>query len=392
VPVDDLRLEAALRDAAPTVGTVDTADVVARVGRRRVRRRRNRRLTTGALALVALLAVGTVTVLVTREDGSSPHVATPATQEGAERIITGDGPVSTTRGEPAALRAVPLDRDVGLLSPPLVAGRADLSVASYDRGPAGSAASHIVQIRGDHVDDVVTLKAHVLSMADGEGARWAVTQNLVPTGGTVPDAFLKRIGADDQPVSKPLAVDAEPVGPVVVGVGMVWVPVRDGVLQYSTDLRLLRTLPLPAAQHRAVAVVGTDVVVTDGDTLQVVQFKAGTVTPGLAFSTPVLDLEPGTGRWLVDDGTTAAVGDLGSSTPRIVLPTGFRAKRFASSPSGSAVAGTVDGKPAIVLLGATGVRATVVLPESAPDTALARTGARTVSVVTADALFEVAVP
>ena len=59
---DDSRLEQALHDAAPTV---PTSGVVTQVTRRRTQRRRNRRLTAGALAVVAVLVVGTGTVLVT---------------------------------------------------------------------------------------------------------------------------------------------------------------------------------------------------------------------------------------------------------------------------------------------------------------------------------------
>ena len=72
MPTDDPRLEQALHDAAPTV---PTSGVVTQVARRRTQRRRNRRLTAGALAVVAVLVVGTGTVLVTRDDSSSPHIA-----------------------------------------------------------------------------------------------------------------------------------------------------------------------------------------------------------------------------------------------------------------------------------------------------------------------------
>jgi hypothetical protein len=240
----------------------------------------------------------------------------------------------------------------------------------------------------------VTLKAQVLSMTEGEGVRWAVTQNLVATGGTVPDAFLKRIDASGEPVSKQLPPNADPVGPVVVGFGIVWVPVRDGVLQYHTDLTLFRTLPLPPADHRSVAAFPNEILVTAGNTVQNVQLTAGIATLRLTVPTPVLDIDPRNGRWLTDDGTTAAVGGLGATEPRVVLPTGFRAERFASSPTGLAVSGAVGGEPALVLLRAhaTEVRATVVLPRAGDDAALAWNGRDVVSVVTGGNLYEVTVP
>ena len=76
-----------------------------------------------------------------------------------------------------------------------------------------------------------------MSIAEGEGARWALTQNLRPTGGTLPDTFLKRIGAVGDPVSTQLPHDADPVGPIAAVGGAVWVPVRDGVLQYDPATR-----------------------------------------------------------------------------------------------------------------------------------------------------------
>ena len=77
MPTDDPRIEQALHAAAPSV---DRADVLARVTDRRVRRRRNRRLTAVASTLAVLLVVGAVTALLTRDDGSSPHIATPGSR------------------------------------------------------------------------------------------------------------------------------------------------------------------------------------------------------------------------------------------------------------------------------------------------------------------------
>ena len=76
MPTDDPRLERALHDAAPDRRHRPAWST--QVTRRRTPRRRNRRLDDRRAALVVvLLVVGTITVLVTRDDGSSPHVAAP---------------------------------------------------------------------------------------------------------------------------------------------------------------------------------------------------------------------------------------------------------------------------------------------------------------------------
>jgi len=95
VPTDDSRLEQALRDAAPSV---ERAGVVAQVAERRVRRQRNRRLAAVASTLVLILVIGTVTVLLTRNNGSSPHIATPGSQLRA-RIVIGAGSVDGDAGK-----------------------------------------------------------------------------------------------------------------------------------------------------------------------------------------------------------------------------------------------------------------------------------------------------
>src|SRR3954454_14425771 len=196
VPTDDVRLEHALHEAAPDVAT---HGVVAQVTQRRTRRRRNRRIAAGALALVLLLVVGTITVLVSGDDGSSPHVAAPGAKLQA-RVIDGHGPVDQGGGTVRMPTLVTLDQDAHLLSGPALVGASALSVASYDPGPDGTAPSHVARIDGTHVVDIVDFKAtRVLSIAEGEGARWVLTQNFETTGGTVPDAFLKRITGTDPP-------------------------------------------------------------------------------------------------------------------------------------------------------------------------------------------------
>jgi len=240
VPTDDPRLEQALHDAAPDVAT---SDVVAQVTQRRTRRRRNRRLGAGALALVALLVIGTVTVVVTRDDGSTPHIASPGASLQA-RVVTGDGAVDDDAGATRTPARIELDQDPHLLRPPMSAGSKGLSIASYDPGVEGVTSSYVLRVDGSHVVDVVDLKARILSIAEGEGARWVLTQNWSVTtpGTTVPDTFLKRVTASGVPPSVQLPANADPVGPVAAVGGAVWVPVRDGVLEYDTQHALGRNL------------------------------------------------------------------------------------------------------------------------------------------------------
>lgn len=393
---DDPRLEQALHDAAPPVAS---SGVVARIAQRRVRRRRNRRLGAGALVLVVLLAVGTVTALVTRDDdASSPHIAAPGAGLRA-RVVTGDGATGDGAGALVTPKHVVLDQDARLLRAPMVVGATALSVASYDPGPDGVALSHVVRIDGAQVRDIVDFKAHVLSIAEGEGARWALTQNLRTTGGKVPDAFLKRIPAAGDPVSVQLPLNADPVGPIAAVGGAVWVPVRDGVLQYDPSGQYVRSIALADASSRWVAQVGKLASVTDGDRLRSLDPSAGlgrdTTSAGdqiiglaaAGFDSRMLLAAEGGGR----EHARVTRATTRTSETTTTLPDGFRATGLAASTTRLWATGTVDGSPAIVLLGDGGPRATVVL-ENADDGALVWTDAHTVRAVSGGELFDIAIP
>lgn len=395
---DDSRLEQALHDAAPTV---PTSGVVTQVTRRRTQRRRNRRLAAGALAVVVVLVVGTATALVTRDDSSSPHIASPGARLQA-RVITGDGAVDGGQGNTATPTRVVLDQDAQLLRAPVLVGAAALSVASYDPGPDGIATSHVVRIDGATVLDIVQFKAtRVLSMADGEGARWALTENYETTGkGRVPDSFLKRIPASGVPQSTPLPQNAEPVGPIAALGGAVWVPVRDGVLEFDPAGNLLRHIPLPDATHRWVAQVGKRAAVTDGRTVRSLDVS-GAMSDPVTYGPEILGLASAgfDGRVLLapENGGLehARVAHSTSDSPveiTATLPDGFVADGLAASTTRLWVTGTVDDAPAIALLGDDGVRATIVLENATSGTALAWTDARTVRIVSNGVLSEITVP
>lgn len=396
MPTDDPRLEQALLDAAPAV---ETAGVVERVTGRRRRRRRNRRLAAGVLALVVVLVVGAITVVSTGHDRSSPYVASPGAGFRA-RVIDGGGSVADGAGHVVRPKRAPLDQDARLLRPPLVMGATALSSASYDPGVEGIAPSHVVRIDGAHVVDVVDFKARILSIADGEGARWVLTQNHSPTGGIVPDVFLKRIPAAGAPTSTMLPTSSDPVGPIAAVGGAVWVPVRDGVVQYDTAGRFVRHLTLPDAGARWVAQVGKLASVTDGRTLRSLDAAGATGNP-ITFGPEILGLASANfdGRVLLanDQGGTARarVARATSAGPVQVtatLPNGFQPTGLAASTTRVWATGTVDGAPAIVLLDDTGVRATVVLENAGDEVALVWTGRRTVRAVAGGALYDIALP
>jgi hypothetical protein len=398
VSTDDPRLEQALHDAAPKVAT---DGVVAHVARRRTRRRRNRRVAAGALAIVVLLVVGAVTVLVSRDDGSTPHVATTPARFHA-RVIGGQGAVGGATGEVVEPARVTLDQDPMLLQAPVQVGTGGLSIASHDPGPDGAPLSHVVRVEGTHVVDIVNFKAHILSITEGEGARWALTQNPRVTGnGTVPDAFLKRILPAGDPTSTPLPPNADPVGPIAAVGGAVWVPVRDGVLQYDTTGQFVRKTALPEAEHRWVAQVGKFAYATDGKRLSPLEVS-GTAGDDITYDAEVLGLAAVNfdGRVLLaatDGGVEhARVARATSAANRLqvtaTLPDGFVPTGLAASPTRTWATGTVDGAPAIALLDDTGVVATVVVEHASEGAALAWTDAHTVRAVSDGELFDIPVP
>jgi hypothetical protein len=391
VPTDDPRLEQALRDAAPVVGAVGVLD---RVEAKRVHRRRQRRVVTAASALAVFVLLLVATALVVRDDPSPPQVAAPGAGMSA-KVVTGDDARAEGRSETP--RAVALDTDPGVIVPPVSVGSASVSTASHDRGTDGQPLTHVVRIDGTHVVDVVNLKADVVSIAEGEGARWALTQNLRAADATIPDTFLKRIGTVGEPVSTLLPRDSDPVGPVAAVGGAVWVPVRDGVLQFDpVTASLIRKITLPNAETRFVAQVGKGAYATDGRVLRRLDPVAG-LGDTVDFGTPIIGLAAAgfDSRVLLrndQEGVERAqVANAVSSEPlrvTAVLPAGFQPLRLEASPTRLWVTGTVDGAPAIVLLGDAGVRATVVI-QNARQAALVWSAPETVTAVADGRLFTI---
>ena len=390
MPTDDPRLEQALRDAAPVVGAVGVLD---RVEAKRVHRRRQRRVVTAASALAVVLLLSSPprwSCGTTRRRRRSPRPARACRRRSS--------PVTSARRRPERdARAVALDTDPGVIVPPVSVGSASVSTASHDRGTDGQPLTHVVRIDGTHVVDVVNLKADVVSIAEGEGARWALTQNLRATDATIPDTFLKRIGTVGEPVSTQLPRDSDPVGPVAAVGGAVWVPVRDGVLQFDpVTASLIRKITLPNAETRSVAQVGKGAYATDGRVLRRLDPVAGS-RRHRRLRNPDHRLgrcrirQPGPAPQRGRRHRGRKVANAVSSEPlrvTAVLPAGFHPLRLEASPTRLWVTGTVDGAPAIVLLGDAGVRATVVI-QNARQAALVWSAPETVTAVTDGRLFTI---
>ena len=390
MPTDDPRLEQALHDAAPASST--TAGV---------RRPRSRASAPGggatagsrpAAAVVAvLLVVGTATVLVTRDDGSSPHVAVPPAAISTARGDRGDGSGRRRRSGKGVTptRPVMLDPRPRTLRAPLLVGTATAVGRRATTSDANGVAAFAGRAhrRRDRWSTSRDFKAQVISITEGEGARWALTRNPRATDGSVPDTFLKRIGPVGDPVSHQLPIDADPVGPIAAVGGAVWVPVRDGVVQFdAADGHLVRHLALPAAAHRWVALSGKGAYVTDGGALRRLdpalgladRIDLGPEIIGLAargFDARVLlrNEQGGTDRPRVAAAFEADPVHVGAT-----LPAGFHADGLESSATRMWATGTVDGAPAIVLLDDAGVHATVVF-DNAPQATLVWSGPHTVT-------------
>ncbi len=394
--MDDQRIEQALHDAAPVVDGTSALD---RVAAKRTRRRRVKRLEVAAVAAVVVFAVAGVTAVVTnRGRESTPHVAAPAARTGA-RIVDGGGPVSGDAGEVVAPQPVTLDTDEGYLRGPLFVGSTALSVAGYDRASDASYTfppSRIVRIDGSTVLDRIDLKAEILSITEGEGARWAITRNPPTEDGSPPQTFLKRIAADGTVASTALPDGSVPNGPVAAVGGAVWVPLRDGVVQFDTSGERVRTIGLDPAETRSVAAIGKSAWVTDRAVgLRRLDVSNGATTDTCQPATPPLDWAAGDtlhGWLLVGTDTVALVDADLRTTDLVALPSGFTGETVAVADDRVWVTGTVDGAPAIVLLDGNRLRATVILPSAGPDIALVRSGADTVTAATRGGLERISLP
>jgi hypothetical protein len=371
VPIREEQLEQSLHAAAPRVSTVGVLD---RVADKRARRRAVRRVELSALAFVVVAALSTVVVLA-QDGGRDARVAAPGGKATA-RVITGPAPVTPNAGTTHAAVPVILDADPGYVRGPLVVSGSALSLAAYDHSGDSFTypPSRIVQLddRTFHENGRTNLQAEILSIADGDGARWVVTRNPPPPNG-LPDAFLKRVGADGGVSSTLLPPGTDPVGNVAAGGRAVWVPVRDGVVTLDPATGRLGRINLTPSDSRDVVIVNGAAWVTDGNTLRrmdVSGLTSDAQSPGIAGE-QLIGVAPAgdTAGWVVlRDAATgrgrATVHSFGGGyLPYLgVLPSGFTPISISATNDRAWVEGTVGGESAVVLLSGAGrVRSTVVL-------------------------------
>ncbi len=361
MPIREEQLEQSMHAAAPRV---DTNGVLDRVAQKRARRRTMRRVELGALAAVLVVALSTIVVLA-QDDGRDARVAAPGGTATA-RVITGPGAVTPNAGVARAPVPVALDADPGYVRGPLVVSGSTLSLAAYDhRGDSFTyPPSRIVQLddRTFQENGRTNLQAEILSIADADGARWVVTRNPAPANG-LPDAFLKRIGADGTVTSTLLPPGTDVVGPVAVGPDGVWVPVRDGVLRYDPAVdRVVSRVDLPPAGARWVVIYRDASFATDGSLLRRLVPAAGQMDAiPLGPEEPLVGIaQDGQAVWAVLPNTVT-----GESRPALQqvlagagyfpvydLPRGFAPTAVFAAGGRVWVEGTADGSPAVVLLGA----------------------------------------
>jgi hypothetical protein len=353
------QLQRALRTSAPRVSTTGVLEEVAS---KRARRRTRRRIELAAVAAI-VVATASLTVVLAGDRGPSTRVTTPA-----GRVITGDAAVTGGAGTTRAPVPVALDPDQGYVRGPLVVRGATLSLAAYDHDDNGFhfPPSRIVRIdsRTFREEGRTDLKAEILSIADGDGARWVVTRNPKPPNG-LPDAFLKRIGPDGGVQSTLLPPGSDPVGRIAVGAGAVWIPLRDGVLRYDTTaLQFTARYDLAPSDTRVVAFT-THVVATDRGDLVALRpdGTVGGLSAGTLNRDRVVALTTSSGGDLLrlTVSRTSSQASVGSER----LPRGFTAATLTASNGRVWVEGTVGGSPAVVLLREDGpIQATIVLDDA----------------------------
>ena len=208
--------------------------------------------------------------------------------------------------------------------------------------------------------------------------------------------FLKRFTGPGDLKSTPLLPGTNPSGRIVAAGGGVWVPTRDGSILYFTpdgNFRIFMGFSPGEEQVVGAFSKGTANIGGDGKSLFLLD-PGGDETQILTASARIVDFDGRSGLLLLDHDGQVVLGrgdaNAGASTP--TLPAGFVASGFSSSPTRTAVKGTVDGEPALGLLHDDGRVTTVVLEHAAKDAELAWTDAKTVVAVSGGALYEIRLP
>jgi hypothetical protein len=352
----DRQLRDALRESVEPPST----GVLERVAARRDHRRRARQQRWAAAALVVAL-IGAGAVLATTGRGPSTRVAAPGSRVVPEvRVIDGDeldGSVEDA-GRDASVARLRISPDEGYVRGPILAFGGAVAFATYDRAAASFTfpPSRIVRVRvpdGTVVDEV-ELQGEIVALADGEGARWALTRDKEVAGPDDPRFRVKRVAPDGTVVSNAVPPAEEPTGEIVAGGGGVWVPVRDGVLRFDpVSGAHMSKVSLSPAARRGIATGAKAVYVTSGTALY--RLDPASDQPVLEHdgADTLADLTNGDGAALVElviAGDGSARVNISSTQATIALPDRLDARSLESANGVVWVDGTLAGSRVVAVL------------------------------------------
>jgi len=341
-------------------------DVAGRVAARRAHRHAVRRAQS-AVAGVASVAVIAVGALVLVDDSTERQVAVRPAPGDFPVVRAAAGVPGLDAGPRATVRPVRTAPDEGYLRGPLLEGKGGLALAAYDRSGSSYTfpPSHIVRVDADgDIIDRVDLQGELLSLADGEGARWALTRDKTVLGPEDPEFRVKRIGPDGSVLSNAVPPGEQPAGPIVAGGGGVWVPTRTAVLRYDvTTGAVAAVIPMTTVtDRRSIVSTGKAAYATDGSGLVRLDPSTDrtfpeldTVAYGVSEVVDAAASEFVTWALLRDDnGSLSSVvrWDLSArdDDATLALPAGFEASAIGALGSVAWVEGTLDGRHTVLVV------------------------------------------
>jgi hypothetical protein len=292
----DERLRTALHEGARAI---EARDVVDRVVAKRARRRVLRRVEAASAGVVVVVVALVVSLVAFAGDGTdTTKIAAPPGPSATPvvRLVTPDGQRSRSN-----VSFVALNENEGYIRGPLLVQGDIVTAAAYDR--VGDSytfpPSRIIRfdLRG-HLRDRVDLKGEILSLAVGEGARWALTRDKEVLAPPDPEFRVKRIGPNGDVASNPVPRGEQPAGDIFAGGGAVWVPVTDGVLRFDTATGVFAgKVPFATTtDHRSVESFGKGAFATDGTVLRRLDPATNAADEATAPAPPGLeyrDIAPG---------------------------------------------------------------------------------------------------
>ncbi|HEX6311007.1 MAG TPA: hypothetical protein VF152_05225 [Acidimicrobiia bacterium] len=293
----------------------------------------------------------------------------------------------------ATVGPVVLSADEGFVRGPLVEANGQVWAAAYDRAGASYTVPPSRLVAFDPVSGrivrQVDLQGEIVSLAGDGTSLWAVTHETSIDADRVEYRVKRIVDGATQPESMPLPPGAEPVGAIVAGPGGAWVPVRDGVIGFTTGQAGPTTrIALPEQERRGMVVVDDRVYTTAGTTIRRVDEADARDSSVLATvaAAPLTDLVvteefalalAGNGQllWLDRELTTVeAVGALPPGITGVELHTAgdrvWATGRADLAPPTEPGAQSVAIEPVGVLVDGSGIAATLVIA-GGDDAALA---------------------